>query len=459
MEKQLADIFNKQRQFFDEGNTRKTLFRIRSLRALKKAVQRREQEIMEALMLDLSKPDFESFSAELALFYEEINEAISKVSLWSKPKKKKTPMVLEPSKSWVQPEPKGVVLIIGPWNYPFQLVMVPLVGAIAAGNCAIIKPSDKTVKTSDVITDIIKETFHPEHIASVQGSGAKTGNMLVEKFSFDHIFFTGSTDTGKKIMANAANNLTPVTLELGGKSPAIVMPDAKLEIAARRIVWGKYMNAGQTCIAPDYVLVQEAMKEQLINEMGRVIWDFYGKEPQKSRDYARIINTKRFDKLVSYCKNGNVRFGGAYEREELFIEPTILDNVSMEDPVMQEEIFGPVLPILTFRDEEEIIGIVRKNRNPLALYLFTESKKNEKAVFDKLEFGGGCINNTIVHVASKNLPFGGVKSSGMGRYHGRASFDCFSNEKSVVKSSTSIDPSLKYPPYSSKNIRLLKKFL
>ena len=459
METLLRELFKAQRQYFDKGNTKKLLFRIRSLRALKKSVQRKEKEIMQALEKDLSKPDFESFSAELAMFYEEVNYAINKVRAWSRPEKKKTPLVLEPGKSWVQPDPKGVVLIIGPWNYPFQLVMVPLVGAIAAGNCAMIKPSDKTPNTSDVITSIIQETFEPEFITSIQGPGSEVGNMMVEKFSFDHIFFTGSTGTGKKIMAKAAAHLTPVTLELGGKSPAIVMEDAKLDVTARRIVWGKFMNAGQTCIAPDYVLVHETVKEKLIDEMGRVIWEFYGKDPQLSKDYARIVTQQRFDKLLSFLKEGSIRRGGNYDREELYIAPTVLDEISLENSVMKEEIFGPILPILSFKNSEEVVSIVRENRNPLALYLFTENKKNEGLILNQLEFGGGCINTCIIHAASQHLPFGGVKTSGMGRYHGKDSFDTFSNYKSVVRSATSLDPGLKYPPYEPKNIQMLKKLL
>ncbi len=459
METLLRELFKAQRQYFDKGNSKKLLFRIRSLRALKKSVQRKEKEIIQALEKDLSKPDFESFSAELAMFYEEVNYAIDKVRAWSRPEKKKTLLVLEPAKSWIQPEPKGVVLIVGPWNYPFQLVMVPLVGAIAAGNCAMIKPSDKTHNTSDVITAIIQETFDPEYITSIQGPGSEVGNTLVERFSFDHIFFTGSTETGKKIMAKAAAHLTPVTLELGGKSPAIVMDDAKLDVTARRIAWGKFMNAGQTCIAPDYVLVHEAVKEKLIDELSCVIGDFYGKDPLQSKDYGRIVNQQRFDKLLSFLKEGNVRRGGNYDREKLFIAPTIMDEISLENRVMKEEIFGPILPVLSFQNSDDVISIVRKNRNPLALYLFTENKKNEGLIFNQLEFGGGCINNCIIHVASQHLPFGGVKTSGMGRYHGKDSFDTFSNYKSVVRSATSIDPSIKYPPYDRKNIQLLKKLL
>lgn len=459
MEMLVREAFESQRQFFDEGNTKKLLFRIRSLRALKKSVQRKEKEIIQALAKDLSKPDFESFSAELAMFYEEVNHAIHKVRSWSKPEKKKTPWVMEPGKSWIRPEPKGVVLIISPWNYPFQLLMVPLVGAIAAGNCAMVKPSDKTPHTSKVATEIIQQTFDPAYITSIQGSGSEVGNMLVEQFSFDHIFFTGSTEVGKKIMARAATHLTPVTLELGGKSPAIVMEDAKLDVTARRIVWGKFMNAGQTCVAPDYVLVQEAIKEKLMVELVGVIKEFYGEEPQKSKDYARIVNQQRFDKLLSFLKEGNIRSGGRYDREHLYMEPSILDEVTLESIVMKEEIFGPILPILSFRENKEIISMVRKNRNPLALYLFTENRKNEEIIFNQLEFGGGCINNCIIHVASQHLPFGGVKTSGMGRYHGKDSFDTFSNYKSVVRSNTLIDPSIKYPPYHKKSISWLKKLL
>ena len=459
MKPTITEQFEQQRSYFDSGATRTLLFRLRQLRALKQMVKKNEPALMEALHKDLGKPAFEAYTAELALFYDEISRSISHLRSWAKSRKVSTPLVFEPSKSYIQPEPKGLVLIIGPWNYPFQLLMVPLIGAMAAGNCVMLKPSEQTPHTAALVESMIQSAFEPCYVTVVRGPGAEVGPKLIEPHRFDHIFFTGSTAVGKEILAMAAPHLTPVTLELGGKSPAIVAKDANLQVAARRIVWGKYYNAGQTCIAPDYLLVHEAVKEALLQHMVEAIHAFYGPYPSRSDSYGRIVNQRHFNKLTSYLTDGSLVTGGEIDPEQLYMAPTILDDVTLEDAVMQAEIFGPILPVITFNDLEEVVSIVRRHRYPLALYLFTEDRRVEEQIIDTIEFGGGCINNCIVHVANPHLPFGGVGNSGMGRYHGEASFQLFSNMKAMVHSGTWLDPSLRYAPYDDEKLKLAKKFL
>lgn len=456
---EITNLIEGQRQFFDSGQTQTILFRIKQLRALKRMVKDHEEEVLEALYKDLKKPKFEAWVAELALFYDEVNSAISHVRSWSRRTKVKTPLALEPSSSYIQPGPKGLVLIIGPWNYPFQLVMQPLVGAMAAGNCVIVKPSDKTPHTSDLLASLVAKTFDPAYLAALQGPGAMMGPRLIEPHRFDHIFFTGSTQVGKKILAMAAPHLTPVSLELGGKSPVIVMPDANLDVAARRIIWAKHLNAGQVCIAPDYLLVHESVKDTLVDKMVQAIRQFFGKDPMNSDSYGRIISRQRLDILTDYLKHGRIVTGGTVEPDSLYMAPTLMDEVPLDSPLMQEEIFGPILPIITFTELDEVVNIVRKNRWPLAAYLFTDNRKTENELLEKLEFGGGCINNCIVHVGNPNLPFGGVGNSGMGRYHGKASFDLFSNHKAMMRSGTWLDPEMKYPPYTEEKLSLVKQLL
>ncbi|MDW7672653.1 MAG: aldehyde dehydrogenase [Bacillota bacterium] len=456
---EIRQLVEAQRQFYDSGQTRPVLFRIRQLRALKRMVKDHEEEVLEALYKDLKKPRFEAWVAELALFYEEVNIAISHVRGWCRRTKVKTPLALEPSSSWIQPEPKGLVLIIGPWNYPFQLVMQPLVGAMAAGNCVIVKPSDKTPHTSNLLAALVAETFDPAYVAALQGPGAMMGPRLIEPHRFDHIFFTGSTQVGKKILAMAAPHLTPVTLELGGKNPVIVMQDANLEVAARRIIWAKHLNAGQVCIAPDYLLVHESVKDRLVGKMIQAIHDFFGEDPIASDSYGRIISRNRLEILAGYLKDGQILTGGQVDSDSLYMAPTLMDGVRLDSPVMQEEIFGPILPIFTFRELEEVVSMVRRNRSSLAAYLYTDHRKTENELLEKLEFGGGCINNCIVHAGNPNLPFGGVGNSGMGRYHGKASFDLFTNHKAMMRSGTWLDPDMKYAPYTDNKLDLVKQLL
>lgn len=450
--------FSMKRNFFDEGKTRSYEFRIENLKKLKEMIKKNEKEILEALYLDLHKPAFEAFTSEIGIMYEEINYTIEHLKTWMKPKKVSTPLVLQPSTSYIYSEPLGVTLIIGPWNYPFQLLLAPLVGAIAAGNCAMIKPSDQTKHTSDLVAKIIAETFAEEYISVVQGPGAMVGPMLIEKFRFDHIFFTGSPSVGKKIAAMASEHLTPVTLELGGKSPVIVDKNVNIDVAAKRLTWAKYFNAGQTCVCPDYLLVHESIKDEFINRMKFYIKEFFGDNPIESENFGRIVNEKRFDVLKAFLDEGNIVIGGESNKISKFISPTIIDRINLDSKIMQEEIFGPILPVMTYGDIKEVVPVIRKNRYPLALYLYTNNKQVEEFIIENIEFGGGCINNGMIHLANSKLPFGGVGNSGMGRYHGIDSFDTFSHKKSIIKTKECLDPSLRYAPYSDKKLNTAKKF-
>lgn len=459
IEEQIETAFNAKRTFFDEGWTKSYAFRIEQLSKLKTIIQKNEKDIIEALYLDLHKPEYEAYTAEIGILYEEINVAIKNLKDWMKPTRVLTPIALHPSRSLIYKEPLGVILIIGPWNYPFQLLIAPLIGAMAAGNCAIIKPSDQTKHISDVVNRMIGETFSNAYISVVQGPGSMVGPKLIEKYRFDHIFFTGSPNVGKQIVAMAAMHLTPVTLELGGKSPAIVDQTANLEVAAKRLIWAKFFNAGQTCVCPDYLMVHESVKESFIEQMTKTIHKYYGKDPLQSKSFARIVNNRRMDALKKLMENGRILHGGTVIDEQRYIEPTLIDEITIEDPIMQEEIFGPLLPILTFKEKSEVLAVIRKNRYPLALYLFTEDKAAEKYFIENVEFGGGCINNGIIHLVNTEMPFGGVGNAGMGRYHGKYSFDTFSHHKSMVKTYTHIDPDIKYPPYGKVKLKLAKQVM
>ncbi|NLY45956.1 MAG: aldehyde dehydrogenase [Tissierella sp.] len=453
------DHFYSKRDFFDTGNTKSYDFRIQQLEKLKATIKNYEEDIFDALYMDLHKSGFESYTSEVGFIYEEINYTIKHLKNWMKPKRVRGSISTVPSKSYIYPEPLGIVLIIGPWNYPFQLIMAPLIGAIAAGNCSIVKPSNQSVNTSLVIEKIIEEIFPREYISVIQGSGSTLVPNLIKDYSFNHIFFTGSMNVGKDILALASNHLTPVTLELGGKSPTIVHKDANLSLAAKRMIAGKYYNAGQTCISPDYLLVHEDIKEELIAYLIRYIKEFYGDNPKASKDYGRIINKNRFNTLMDYLKDEDIILGGDSDIDDLYIEPTILECKDTDTLIMKEEIFGPILPILTYKEIGEVVDIVRKNRYPLALYLFTNDKKIEQFIIGKVEFGGGCINNSLLHILSPKMPFGGVGSSGMGRYHGKYTFDTFTHYKSILKSHNKIDIPLRYPPYEDKKLDWVKKIM
>lgn len=450
----ISNILNEQRQFFATGKTKNVEFRIEQLKRLKQAASDYQEKIVAAVQADLNRPQFEAYF-ELG-FFAEINDTIKKLKSWTKPQKVSTPIEQFPGRAKIYPEPLGVVLIIGPWNYPFQLVIYPLLGAIAAGNCAIIKPSEIAVNTSEVVADLIAHTFDSNYIAAITGGVETSQQLLAERF--DHIFFTGGTRVGKIVMEAAAKNLTPVTLELGGKSPCIVDADVQLEYTAKRITWGKFINAGQTCIAPDYLLVNRAVKSDLLEKIKQSIDEFYGENPAKSQDYCRIINEKQFNRLTNLLQDGKIVIGGETNSEDRYIAPTIIEGVSWDSLIMQEEIFGPILPVLEYDDLGEAIAVVNSRPKPLALYFFSRNKQKQEQVLKETSSGNACINDTVMQVGVTSLPFGGVGNSGIGSYHGKASFDTFSHYKSVLKKGLWLDLNWRYAPYKNK-INLIKKVI
>lgn len=453
MTTELPEIIQAQKEFFSTGETQKLAFRKAQLQKLKQAVSDYQEAITDALFKDLGKPKFEAVATEVAYVGEETNYFLKHLDKWVKNKPVRTPTNFFPAKSLIVPEPLGQVLIIGPWNYPFQLVIIPLLGAIAAGNCAILKPSEITPHTSKVLADLMANTFDYNYIAVVEGDKTVAQELLKQKF--DHIFYTGGSAVGKIVMKAAAENLTPVTLELGGKSPCIVESDIHVEHSARRIIWGKFINAGQTCIAPDYLLVHRNIKEELVSAMKHCLTEFYGEKPVESPDYARIVSEKHFNRLSQFLEKGKIIVGGETDAKTRYIAPTLLEEVTWDDPIMQEEIFGPILPILEYDDLDSAIAQVNSFPKPLALYLFSKDKNKQQKVLQNTSSGGVTINDTIIHIASTELPFGGVGESGMGAYHGKASFDTFTHYKSVTNRKFWLDIKLRYPPYSEK-MNLLK---
>jgi aldehyde dehydrogenase (NAD+) len=451
-----SNIISQQRGFFSTGATKDIAFRITQLKKLKVAILEHESDIYEALKSDLRKSEVESYGTEISLIIDEINYAIKNLKKWTKPQKVSVNKIALPSSGRIYPEPKGIVLIIGTWNYPLQLLLSPLVPAIAAGNCAILKPSELAHNTSSLVAKIFAKHFDPNFISVVEGGSEKSQQLLAEKF--DHIFFTGGTTVGKIILQAAAKNLTPVTLELGGKSPCIVDSDVNIEIAARRIMFGKFINAGQTCVAPDYVLVNQKIKTDLLAAMQKCLTEFYGENPQDSPDYGRIISTKHFSRLQSLMKDGDIIIGGQIDIENRYIAPTIIDNTSWNDEVMQEEIFGPILPVIEYTEIEGAIAAINSRPKPLALYLFTNSKDLQNKILKETSSGALVINDTVMHLAVTRLPFGGIGESGMGSYHGKAGFDTFSHYKSVLKNNLLFDIKLRYAPYKGK-LPFLKKIL
>jgi len=449
--------FTQMQQYFFSGATAGYAFRKEKLQLLKKAVQKYEQRIMDALYKDLHKSPEESFTTEIGFVYSEISHTFKNLKNWMTRSSVSTPMFLFPSSSSIIRDPLGVCLIIAPWNYPMQLLIAPLIGAIAGGNCAILKPSEMAANTSEVMSEMIADTFDKNYITVVEGDGAVVVPQIMKENRLDHVFFTGSIAVGRQIAMLAAEKLVPVTLELGGKSPCIVDEDADIKVSAKRIVWGKFTNAGQTCVAPDYLLVHEKKKDELVGEMQKSIKDFYGEDLMRSHDYGRIINERRFEKLESYLQQGDIITGGKTDKAELYFSPTLMHNISTEATMMKEEIFGPILPIITYQKQEEALQVINRNANPLSLYYFGNNKTREQFFVDNIQFGGGCINNTLVHLANADLPFGGVGNSGVGTYHGKFTFDTFTRTKAVLKTATWLDPSVKYPPYKGK-LRIFKWF-
>ena len=459
MSAQLIDeIVERQREFFKSGATLPRKFRIDALKRLYNAVKSREDEICKALTEDLGKSHFEGFMCEVGMALAEIGYMIKHTKKFMKAKRVRTPLAQFPSKSYTLPTPYGNTLIMSPWNYPFMLTIDPIADAIAAGNTAVVKPSAYSPATSAVIESIVKECFVPEHIAVVTGGRRENASLLEKKFDF--VFFTGSQGVGKEVLRHTAEHLTPAVLELGGKSPCIVDESAKIKLAAKRIVFGKFLNCGQTCVAPDYLLCQASVKDELVGEIKKQIEIQYGKDPLNNESYGKIINEKHFDRLISLIDEKKVVCGGESDKERLKIAPTLMDGVSFDDAVMGEEIFGPILPVLTYETTEELINILNGKEKPLALYIFSENKKTVRTVTERISYGGGCINDVIIHLATSEMGFGGVGESGMGAYHGRIGFETFSHRKSIVKKSSKIDLPMRYQPYKKGFYsRLLHLFL
>jgi len=451
----MTDQLNALRQYFDSGRTRTASFRRDSLNKLKDSILRYEKELYDALYADLKKSPEESWVTELGIVVNGVKSALRNLNSWMSPHRVSTNLLNLPSSSRIMKEPLGVVLIIAPWNYPFQLLINPLVGAIAAGNCVVLKPSEFAPATEAVMKKLIEDVFPKEYILYVEGEGQIVLPAMMNNFRFDHIFYTGSTAVGRIIYKMAAEQLTPVTLELGGKSPCVVESDADIKTAARRIAVTKFSNAGQMCVAPDYVLVHSSKKDALVDAMKKSLLQFFSDEPESSSSYGKMINEKQFNRVVSYLSKGNVLHGGRSDKKELFIEPTLIDNVSMQDPIMKDEIFGPILPVIPFQEKEEAMKIINQNPDPLAFYVFTSSSSKEKDWLDSVPFGGGCVNNASWHFTNHHLPFGGRGFSGTGNYHGKYSFDTFSHHKAVMKTPNWFDPNIKYPPFKGK-LRLFK---
>lgn len=438
------------RDFFQTQATKDIKFRKKYLKALKKSIKKHESDILDALKSDLGKNKVEAYATEIGFVKKELSYIIKELKNWAKTKSVTTPMIQFPAKSFIKYEPYGTVLIIGPFNYPFQLVMSPLIGALAAGNCAVVKPSEMTPQTSMVVQEILEEVFPENYVKVIQGEKEVTSQLLDERF--DYIFFTGSTKVGQIVYEKASKYLTPVTLELGGKSPAIIDDTANLKVAAERVAFGKFMNAGQTCVAPDYVLIDNKVKMKFVKALQSTIQEFYGTQTEQSEDFGRIVNDNHFNRLVNIIEDSRqqVIYGGESNADELFVAPTIILDPKLSDSVMQQEIFGPILPIIGYDTFNEVYDIVEQYEKPLALYLFTEDSDQITAVFNRLSFGGGCVNDTILHLANPNLPFGGVGHSGIGSYHGKYSYELFSHEKSYITKSTKLESGLLFPPYKGK---------
>lgn len=453
----IRDKFNNSKAFFNTHITKNLKFRKQQLKLLSKNIKNHENKLLDALYKDLGKSKVEAYATEIGMLLKSIKLMRKELKNWSKTKQTDTPLYLFPTKSYIKKEPYGTVLIIGPFNYPVQLVFEPLIGAIAAGNTAIVKPSELTPHVAIVIRDIIEDTFDETYVSVVEGGIEETQTLL--SLPFDYIFFTGSEKVGKIVYEAAARKLIPVTLELGGKSPVIVDDTANIKVASERISFGKFTNAGQTCVAPDYILVQRKVKNDLIKALKKTITEFYGENIEKSPDFGRIVNQKHFNRLNDLLQihKDNVVFGGNSSKEDLYIEPTLLDNITNDNKIMKEEIFGPILPIITYDNFDEVLEIIQSKSKPLSLYLFSEDENMTHRVLEELSFGGGAINDTLMHLANPNLPFGGIGSSGIGQYHGKYSFDTFSHMKSYTFKSTRLESSLFFPPYKGK-FKYIKTF-
>lgn len=452
---EIEAIMKEQRAFFDSGKTLDIEYRLSALEKFRQTILAREEEIYTALKADLNKSPFETYMSEVGIVLDELRFVKKHLRKWAKDQRVPTPLAQFKSTSFMHPEPYGVTLIMSPWNYPFMLALDPLVGAIAAGNCVVLKPSAYSPATSAIMTKIAEEAFDPGHVTVVQG-GRKENQALLDQ-KFDYIFFTGGTTVGREVMIKAAKYLTPMTLEMGGKSPCIVDATANIPVTAKRLAFGKFLNAGQTCVAPDYLFVHRDVRQQLTEELRKNVEEFFGGDPLENPEYPKIINEKHYLRLQGLMEGEKVIFGGVARHGQ--IAPTLLADVSPDSPVMQEEIFGPILPMMEYTDLDKVIDFIRSRPKPLALYLFTSDHATEKKVLEQVSFGGGCINDTIIHLATSHMPFGGVGDSGMGGYHGKFSFDTFTHYKSIVKKATWLDLPMRYHPYTPGNFKLLKMFL
>lgn len=453
--KRYKEVVEKQKEFFKTGKPIDINYRKKALIKLRDAVDKYEEKILYALKLDLGKSEFEGYETELGIVKSELKNTIKNLEKWSKPKKVRASIMNPFSDNRIYNQPYGVCLILSPWNYPFQLALMPLIGSIAAGNTSILKLSEISSFTSGIVREIIGEIFDEEYVAVFSGEAEEAINLI--ESDIDFIFYTGNPKIGASVAESAGRRLIPCVLELGGKSPCIIDRKADLDNAAKKIVWGKFMNAGQTCVAPDYIIADRLVFLELRDKLVHYIKEFYGENPIESDDYPKIINKKNFDRILNLIEGKRLIFGGKYDDDSLKIEPTILEVSSMDEKIMQEEIFGPIIPIIIYKNKSEIFEIIDKNKNPLALYLFTDNNSFEKEIIEKVSFGGGCVNDTIIHCTSEGLPFGGIGRSGIGNYHGKASFDAFSHKKSVVKSKKFADISMKYPPFNEKKLELIKK--
>lgn len=453
--KRYKEVVEKQKEFFKTGKPIDINYRKKALIKLRDTVDKYEEKILYALKLDLGKSEFEGYETELGIVKSELKNTIKNLEKWSKPKKVRASIMNPFSDNRIYNQPYGVCLILSPWNYPFQIALMPLIGSIAAGNTSILKLSEISSFTSGIVREIIEEIFDEEYIAVFSGEADEAINLI--ESDIDFIFYTGNPKIGASVAESAGRRLIPCVLELGGKSPCIIDRKADLDNAAKKIVWGKFMNAGQTCVAPDYIIADRLVFLELRDKLIHYIKEFYGENPIESDDYPKIINKKNFDRILNLIEGKRLIFGGKYDDDSLKIEPTILEVSSMDEKIMQEEIFGPIIPIIVYKSKSEIFEIIYKNKNPLALYLFTDDSSFEKEIIEKVSFGGGCVNDTIIHCTSEGLPFGGIGMSGLGNYHGKASFDAFSHKKSVVKSKKFADISMKYPPFNKKKLNLIKK--
>ena len=453
----ILKIVNQQKIFFNSNSTKQVSLRIETLKKLKNVLKENEQELYTAIYTDFKKSEFETYLTELSLIYNELNGAIRNLKKWSKQKRVRTNLANFPAKSYIIPEPLGTVLVISAWNYPYQIALIPAISALAAGNTVVIKPSEIPNNTSKILAKIINSNFDSNYLAVIEGGVKTTTELLQQKW--DKIFFTGSTPIGKIVYKAAAENLTPVTLELGGKSPTFVLADCNIKITAKRIVWAKFLNAGQTCIAPDYLLVEEKIKEQLLLALKKEIENAYPNNKEVQENYVQIVNERNFNRLEQLIPTEKIYHGGETNKENRSISPTLLHNINYDDSIMQDEIFGPILPVISFENLEDVIGKIKEREKPLSLYIYSKNKKTIKKILHEISFGGGGINESLVHYSNPNLPFGGVGASGIGNYHSKAGFDTFTHYKSILHKTSWLEPNIKYTPFTKLKMRILKFIL